>query len=253
MVAAADDRAARVGGEAQGPSRRTDQHMAERRVRDLLLVALTVSTGAVDALSWLVLGKVFSAFMTGNLVFLGLRTGGAPGPSVTRVLAAVVAFGVGAALAARIVAPTEGSHVVWAPRVTVALGAAVAVQAAFLGLWVGVGADPSSSAGDLLVAISSLAMGMQTTAIFSLGVRAVFTTAATATWAALMGDLSGWSQSGGERRRLAAVILGLLVGAAVGGLLVVHARTWAPLFPLVVSGLVVIAALPFGRRQPARP
>jgi uncharacterized membrane protein YoaK (UPF0700 family) len=253
MVAAADDRAPRVGAEAQGPSRRTDLRVDDRRVRDLLLVALTVSTGAVDALSWLVLGKVFSAFMTGNLVFLGLRTGGAQGPSVTRVLAAVAAFGLGAALAARIVAPTEESRVVWPPRVTVALGTALAVQAAFLGLWVGVGADPSTSAGDLLIAISALAMGMQTTAIFSLGVRAVFTTAATATWAALMGDLSGWSQSAGERRRLAAVILGLLVGAAVGGLLVVHARTWAPLFPLVVSGLVVSAALPFGRRQPARP
>jgi uncharacterized membrane protein YoaK (UPF0700 family) len=201
-----------------------------------------------------VLGKVFSAFMTGNFVFLGLRSGGAQGPSVTRVLAAVVAFGVGAALAARIVAPTAGSHVVWAPRVTVALGAAFAVQAAFLGLWVAVGADPSSSAGDLLVAISALAMGMQTTAIFSLGVRAVFTTAATATWAALMGDLSGWSQSAGERRRLAAVIVGLLVGAAVGGLLVVHARTLAPVFPLVVSGLVIVAAaaLPLGHRQLAR-
>jgi uncharacterized membrane protein YoaK (UPF0700 family) len=226
--------------------------MDDRHVRDLLLVALTVSTGAVDALSWLVLGKVFSAFMTGNLVFLGLRTGGAQGPSVTRVLAAVAAFGLGAALAARIVAPTEKSRVVWPLRVTVALSAALAVQAAFLGLWVGVGADPSTSAGDLLIAISALAMGMQTTAIFSLGVRAVFTTAATATWAALMGDLSGWSQSAGERRRLAAVILGLLVGAAVGGLLVVHARTWAPLFPLVLSALVVTAALSYSRRQPVR-
>jgi uncharacterized membrane protein YoaK (UPF0700 family) len=255
MVAARDDRTTGIGTEARGPGRafapRVEQGAGERRVRDLLLVALTISTGAVDALSWLVLGKVFSAFMTGNLVFLGLRTGGAAGPSVTRVLAAVAAFGVGAALAARIVAPTEESRVPWPSRVTVALGAAFAVQAAFLGLWIGVGAAPSSSTGDLLIAISSLAMGMQTTAIFSLGVRAVFTTAATATWAALMGDLSGWSQSAGERRRLAAVIVGLLAGAAVGGLLVGHARTWAPHIPLVLSGLVVTAALPFGRRQPA--
>lgn len=41
--------------------------------RDLLLMALTFSSGAIDAISYLALGKVFTAFMTGNLVFLGLR------------------------------------------------------------------------------------------------------------------------------------------------------------------------------------
>jgi uncharacterized membrane protein YoaK (UPF0700 family) len=228
------------------------RRMDDRRVRDVLLVALTVSTGAVDALSWLGLDKVFSAFMTGNLVFLGFRTGGAGGPSVPRVLAAVAAFALGAALAARIVASTKGSRSVWPRLVTVALGAVLVVQGAFVALWVGVGAYPSSRAGDVLIAMSALAMGMQTAAVFSLGVRAVFTTAATATWAVLMGDLSGWSPSRGERRRLAAVLVGLFAGAVVGALLVVHARAWAPAFPLIVSGLVVAsAALAFeGRRLP---
>jgi uncharacterized membrane protein YoaK (UPF0700 family) len=226
--------------------------MDDNRVRDVLLVALTVSTGAVDAVSWLGLDKVFSAFMTGNLVFLGFRTGGAGGPSVPRVLAAVAAFALGAALAARMVSSTKDSGGVWPRAVTVALGAVVVAQAAFVAVWVGVGAYPSSRAGDVLIAISALAMGMQTTAVFSLGVRAAFTTAATATWAVLMGDLSGWSESRGERRRLAAVLVGLFAGAVAGALLVVHARTWAAAFPLIVSGLVVAsAALAFhGRGLP---
>jgi uncharacterized membrane protein YoaK (UPF0700 family) len=225
--------------------------MDDNRVRDVLLVALTVSTGAVDAVSWLGLDKVFSAFMTGNLVFLGFRTGGAGGPSVPRVLAAVAAFALGAALAARMI-PSKDSGGVWPRAVTVALGAVVVAQAAFVAVWVGVGAYPSSRAGDVLIAISALAMGMQTTAVFSLGVRAVTTTAATATWAVLMGDLSGWSESRGERRRLAAVLVGLFAGAVAGALLVVHARTWAAAFPLIVSGLVVAsAALAFhGRGLP---
>jgi uncharacterized membrane protein YoaK (UPF0700 family) len=225
------------------------RRMDDRRVRDALLVALTVSTGAVDALSWLGLDKVFSAFMTGNLVFLGFRTGGADGPSVPRVLAAVAAFAFGAALAARIVASTKDSGSVWPRQVTVALGAVLVVQGAFVAVWVGVGAYPSSRAGDVLIAMSALAMGMQTAAVFSLGVRAVFTTAATATWAVLMGDLSGWSQSSGERRRLAGVLVGLFVGAVAGAFLVVHVRTWAAAFPLIVSGLVVAsAALVFHER-----
>ena len=39
--------------------------------RDVSLMALSISSGAIDAISFLVLGKVFTAFMTGNIVFLG--------------------------------------------------------------------------------------------------------------------------------------------------------------------------------------
>ncbi|MDX6561510.1 MAG: hypothetical protein QOD65_1324 [Gaiellales bacterium] len=221
---------------------RSGQRHESARVRDALLVALTIASGAVDALSWLGLGKVFSVFMTGNLVFLGLGAGGAAGPSVPRVLAAVAAFALGAALAARLVRRTQDDHEVWPRRVTFALAAALVAQAAFAGVWAAVGGLPSTAAGDLLVALSALAMGMQTTAVFSLGVRAVFTTAATATLAIFMGDLSGWSQSNGERRRLSAVIAGLFAGAVAGAALMVHARSWAPVFPLALTALVVAVA-----------
>jgi uncharacterized membrane protein YoaK (UPF0700 family) len=216
--------------------------MDDRRVRDGLLVALTLSTGAVDAVSWIGLGKVFSAFMTGNFAFLAFRTAGIPGASVPRVVASLAAFGVGAFAAARIVAPTSDSGSVWPRRITVVLGGVVAAQVAFLSVWVGVDGHPSSGAGNLLIAISAFAMGMQTAAVFSLGVRAVFTTAATATFAVLMGDLSSRSSSGAETRRLAAVLVSLFVGAVAGSLLMAHARTWAPALPLAVSGLVVAVA-----------
>jgi uncharacterized membrane protein YoaK (UPF0700 family) len=211
-------------------------------VRDVLLVALTLSTGAVDAISWLVLGKVFSAFMTGNIAFLAFRTAGAEGPSVPRVLASLGGFGIGALVAARIVRPTRDSGSLWPPRVTVALGAGAGAQVAFLAVWLGVDGHPSARTGDVLIALSALAMGIQTSAVFSLGVRAVFTTATTATWAVLMGDVSSWSASRAERRRLAAVIAGLFAGAVAGGLLVVHARIWAPVLPLTVSGMVIAVA-----------
>ena len=95
----------------------------------------------------------------------------------------------------------------------------------------------------------ALAMGIQTAAVFSLGVRAVFTTAATATWAALMGDLSHWTESTQDRRRLASVLAGLFAGAVAGGLLMVHASTWAPVLPLAVTATVVaVAARKFGEK-----
>ncbi len=42
----------------------------------VLLLALTVATGLVDAVSYLVLGHVFVANMTGNVVFSGFALSG---------------------------------------------------------------------------------------------------------------------------------------------------------------------------------
>ena len=68
----------------------------------VLLVALTVVTGVVDAVSYLALGHVFVANMTGNVVFLGFALAGAPGLSAPASLAALGAFVLGALAGGRI-------------------------------------------------------------------------------------------------------------------------------------------------------
>ena len=55
-----------------------------------LLIAMTLVTGLVDAFSFLVLGHVFVANMTGNVVFLAFALAGASGFSI---LASLVALG----------------------------------------------------------------------------------------------------------------------------------------------------------------
>src|SRR6266478_6595534 len=82
------------------------------RLRDLLLNALTVSSGAVDAISFLALGKVFTAFMTGNIVFFGLRVAGASrAPGVVAILVSMAGFAAGVYLSTRIVKTSETSGV----------------------------------------------------------------------------------------------------------------------------------------------
>ena len=51
-----------------------------------LLLCLTLVTGLVDAFSYLALGHILVANMTGNVVFLGFALAGAPGffPGVRR-------------------------------------------------------------------------------------------------------------------------------------------------------------------------
>jgi uncharacterized membrane protein YoaK (UPF0700 family) len=221
--------------------------------RNKLLLLLTLSSGAVDAICFLGLGKVFTAFMTGNFVFLGLRIGGAPGPHIVSVIVAMSAFAAGVLLATRIVSPAARSDV-WPRRVTVALGVTVVAQAAFLALWLCVGGHASLTATYVLLGISGLGMGFQTAAVFSLGIQGVFTTAATATFTVLSGDTAHWSNTEPERRRLAALLIALTLGAVAGGLLMVHARDFAPLLPLCASTLVVLtAALGFPAKRRATP
>jgi len=53
----------------------TVQRDLSRRSRDLLVVLLTLPTGAVDAACFLHLGHVFSSVVTGTMVLLGIAAG----------------------------------------------------------------------------------------------------------------------------------------------------------------------------------
>jgi uncharacterized membrane protein YoaK (UPF0700 family) len=215
----------------------TDPH----RVRDALLAALALAAGSVDALTWLALGKVFSAFMTGNVVFIAVGLSSHDSGLAMHAAVAVCAFGAGAFATARLM-PREAPTVLWPARVTVGLLGAAFVQLAFWIVWLAVGGHPGSTITVVLLAISALAMGIQTATAVALGVHAVFTTAATATWTVLAGDAADWSGTRIERRRLATVLGGTLIGALAGALLLAHARLWMPLLPaLLTAGVAVVA------------
>ena len=211
------------------------------RVRDLLLMALTVSSGAVDAVSFLALGKVFTAFMTGNFVFLGLLVAGSGTQSLISVVVSIALFATGVYLATRIVGPSRGSGA-WPRQATAALGVTVVAQACFLAVWVAAGGLPPGGVVAVLIALWALAMGIQTGTVLSLGIPGVFTTAATATLTYLMSDIAHRRSSSAEMRRLAGILVSLFAGATLGALLLAYARTYAPAFPLVVTILVVATA-----------
>lgn|SRR5918996_24893 len=217
------------------------RRLSPSTVRDLLLVGLTVSSGAIDAISFLALGKVFTAFMTGNIVFFGLSLAGAEGPDVLRLGVSLAAFAVGVLLAVRMLKASSG-RATWPRRVSIVLGIGLLAQAGFLAGWLAASGRPGTSAGDLLVALYAVAMGLQSGAVLTLGVRGIFTTAATATVIILASDVAGSPEAATDKRRLAGVLLGLAAGAAAGGLLLVHARELAPVLPLLATALVIVVA-----------
>jgi uncharacterized membrane protein YoaK (UPF0700 family) len=213
------------------------------RIRDLLLSALTFSSGAIDAISFLALGKVFTAFMTGNIAFLGLRIAGAGGPGCVAIYTSMAAFSIGVYLGTRVVKPKgdKGSGV-WPHRVTCAIELSLVGHAAFLIVWFAFRGQPSNDAAHVLLGFWAFAMGMQSAAVRSLHVDGVFTTAATATFIFVMGDFVNWCESAEERVRLWGVLGALFLGALAGGLLLVHAQMFAPVLSFVTTVLVVAVA-----------
>src|SRR5262245_37469433 len=95
VTATAQNPTARDSSSDISPARRCDPVV-------FALIALTFFTGVIDAVSFLGLGRVFTANMTGNVVLLGFAAAGVPGLSVARSLAALAAFFIGAAAGGRL-------------------------------------------------------------------------------------------------------------------------------------------------------
>ena len=247
-----------------GPVGRVDRQVNDVKVRNKVLDALTVSSGAVDAVSFLALGKVFTAFVTGNVAFLGMAIASTTGsaiygvapPRVIWVLASLAGFAGGIYLGTKIVRSSRqpASHkgeqpngVVWPDRTTFALGLSLLAHLCFVLIWFATSARPGDNVIPVLLATWALAMGMQSAAVRNLNVGGIFTTAATATFIFLFGAVAnGVPLTGDERRRMRGVLVSLAIGATAGGLLLIHAPIYAPVLPFVITiGVVATAAKAF--------
>ena len=120
------------------------------RIRDVLLAVLAFGAGSIDVMSWLALGKVFCAFMTGNVVFLAAGLFEHQSELSLHAAVALCAFGAGAWATAWVM-PREDPSVLWPARVTAGLIACALVQLVFWLLWLAVGGHPGSTLMVLLV------------------------------------------------------------------------------------------------------
>jgi uncharacterized membrane protein YoaK (UPF0700 family) len=198
----------------------------------LFLLGLTLVTGLVDAFSYLTLGHVFVANMTGNVVFLGFALAGVGEISVLASLLAMLAFAVGATLGGRVVAnrPTHRGQL---------LAAAAAVQAGLMLIAAAVAsaADVRDTATQLtLVGLLAVAMGGQNAVVRRLAVPDLTTTVLTLTVTGLVADATSWS----VRVRRLASIAAMLAGALLGGVLLRLFAGSAPLW--LAAGLLTACA-----------
>jgi uncharacterized membrane protein YoaK (UPF0700 family) len=203
-----------------------------------LLLLLTVVTGLVDAASYLKLGHVFVANMTGNVVFIGFALSGAKGLSVSASLAAVGSFLVGGVVGGRLGRRTDHAR-------ARTLASAAAVQTVVVGVAVAVGAtadQPRHVSQYVLIGLLALAMGLQNAVVRRLAVPELTTTVLTMTLTGIAADshLAGGTGSRIGRRGLA--VLAMLVGALAGGVLALEVGIWAPLASAASILLIVSVA-----------
>lgn len=204
------------------------------------LMALTFSTGVVDAVSYLGLDRVFTGNMTGNVVLLGLALTGAAGLSVVGALAALVGFLAGTAVGGRTL---RGSDAGWNARVTglLALVAAVLGSLGAVLLLADPGGRPALTA---VTTTLGVAMGVQAAAARHVAVPDVSTVAVTNTLIGLGTDSPlGAGRSG--RRTLQATVVALIVLGAVTGALLLR---WHVVAGLALATVVVATAAVLGGR-----
>jgi uncharacterized membrane protein YoaK (UPF0700 family) len=207
--------------------------------RDRMLLALTFAAGCVDALSYLGLGRVFTANMTGNAVLLGLAIGQTQELQVAHTAAAIVGFILGVLTGAKVVGPIR-ERVVWSHPITLALSLECAALFVFgIGWWlIGPGLHGVGLIG--LILLSGLAMGIQSAIARRLAVPGVATTYVTGTITALVAELTSVTGAAGDRRRMTLVIGAMITGAVIGGVAQAYVRPAAAFVPAVVVAAVLI-------------
>jgi uncharacterized membrane protein YoaK (UPF0700 family) len=210
-----------------------------------LLLSLTLVTGLVDATSYLKLGHVFVANMTGNVVFLGFGIAGAGGISVWASLTAIGSFLVGSVGGGRIGVrwlSDRARHLAVTTTAELLLVAGALAVAAVSAHHIGTGSRYA------VIVLLALAMGMQNATARKLAVPDLTTTVLTMT---LTGAAADSALAGGQGSRLGRrglSVAAMLLGALIGGTLVLKVDNPAPL--ALATGL--LAAISFVAYRLAR-
>ncbi len=219
------------------------------RALPIALFALTLSTGLIDAVSFIALGHVFTANMTGNIVFLAFAVGGARGLSAPRSGASLLAFMAGALYGGIV----NVRHSGWTQARL--LKRASAIEAALLLVAVGFAIVTESkheiapSATYALITLTALAMGVRNAVVRKLAVPDLTTTVLTLTVTGLASDSS---LAGGAnprwKTRLTSIVT-MFAGAATGAMLLRYGVA-APLGASCFVALSVIVLLVTSRSKP---
>lgn len=206
-----------------------------------LMLALTFSTGVVDAVGFLGLDRVFTGNMTGNVVILGMGLANVADLPVLGPTVALLGFITGAAFGGRTLSRSEAG---WSLKTTGMLLVVASVQTT-LAIITLANSSLSRPSTTVLVATLGVAMGLQAATARHIAVQDVTTVAVTATIAGLAADTAtGRKGLAYWRRRISAILL-IGLGACTGALLIqLHIAAG-----LALAALITVTVTAAGHRS----
>lgn len=212
---------------------------ATGRATMIALIALTFSTGLIDAVSFISLGHVFTANMTGNIVLLGFAVGEATGLSAARSGVSLLAFMAGALFGGMI----NVRHSDWTQmrllKRAIVIEAALLLVATSFAASAGTKTEISPILTYGLIVLLALAMGVRNAVVRKLAVPDLTTTVLTLT---VTGIASDSSLAGGANPRWSTrvtAVITMFAGAATGAMFL----RYGVFIPLGASSLIVLAVL----------
>jgi uncharacterized membrane protein YoaK (UPF0700 family) len=206
------------------------------------LLGMTAVTGLVDAISFLSLGRVFTANMTGNIVLLAFATAHVPGLSIARSLTALLAFLVGAVLGGRVMARASADSQIRFAAQAFRLEVAFLFAASFCGIGYRSDLLEDSFQPFALIALTALAMGTRNAAVRKLAIPDLTTTVLTLTITGIGADSSLAKGNNPRLARRLESIAAMFLGAALGAV-VIHYSISAALWLATAISAVCSAAL----------
>ena len=190
------------------------------KVLPYALLGMTAVTGLVDAVSFLSLGRVFTANMTGNIVILAFATARVPGLSIARSLTALLSFLVGAILGGRVMARAGADSQIRMAAQAFVLEVAFLLAASFCSIGYRGDLLEDSFQPFALIALTAVAMGTRNAAVRKLAIPDLTTTVLTLTITGIGADSSLASGNNPRVARRVEAVVAMFLGAALGAVII---------------------------------
>src|SRR6185369_1573143 len=191
---------------------RSSEHDSQL-LRILLIVSL--ATGVIDA-ACLVNFKVFTAYMTGTLIVIGIDLGGAA-PLAVPGLIALAAFGIGAAIGGRLIRREKREALTHIRMLAEALTVVTCLVLVSVGCALRADVNVTGLPQYVCIALLGVAMGIQVAGSRQAGLLDMTIPAATMILHGLFFDSRVAGGKAERQGRRFAVIIALVLGAVIGG------------------------------------
>ncbi len=201
------------------------------------LLGMTAVTGLVDAVSFLSLGRVFTANMTGNIVLLAFATAHVSGLSIARSSTALLSFFVGAIFGGRIMARASAEAQIRFAAQAFLLEVAFLFAASFCGIGYRGNLLDDSFQPFALIALTALAMGTRNAAVRKLAIPDLTTTVLTLTITGIAADSSIANGNNPRLARRVESVVAMFLGAAMGAVIIHYSISAALWLGTAISAL----------------